>query len=140
MGNITSKYSLKIWNVFCTAFYKDESFVGLLTDLLTVLMDKFLEFSLADFFLIFQKPRLHIFCTFLRYSKTLQMKVSFEVYYFFENFFKCTQSNIKDRYPVLICTLFLKNQFGKIKFGKLDFLSISNWIFCLFRTGFSLPV
>ena len=50
MGNITSKYSLKIWNVFYTAFYKDESFVGLLTNLLTVLMDKFLEFSLADFF------------------------------------------------------------------------------------------
>ena len=118
---------------FYTAFYKDESFVGLLTNLLTVLMDKFLEFSLAVFFLIFQKARLHIFCTFLRYSKTLQMKVSFEVYLFFtffENFFKCRQSNIKDTYiPLLICTWFLKNQFGKIKFGKLDFQPISNWIF-----------
>ena len=31
-------------------------------------------------------------------------------------------------YPLLICTWFLENQFGKIKFGELDFWSISNWI------------
>jgi hypothetical protein len=31
--------------------------------------------------------------------------------------------------PLLICTWFLKNQFGKIKFHKLDFQSISNLIF-----------
>ena len=34
-------------------FYKDDSFIGLLTNLLIVLMDKFLEFSLAEFFLNF---------------------------------------------------------------------------------------
>ena len=32
-------------------------------------------------------------------------------------------------YPLLICTWFLKNQFWKIQFDKLDFKSISNWIF-----------
>ena len=35
-------------------------------------------------------------------------------------------------FPLLICTWFLKNQFGKIKFDKL--------LFSLFRTGFLLPV
>ena len=34
--------------------------------------------------------------------------------------------------PLLICTWFLKNQFGKIKLDKLDFYSISNWIFTVF--------
>ena len=32
-------------------------------------------------------------------------------------------------YPLLLCTWFLKNRFGKIRFGKLDFLAISNYIF-----------
>ena len=31
--------------------------------------------------------------------------------------------------PLLICTRFLKNQFGKIKFDKLDFYSVWNSIF-----------
>ncbi len=37
---------------------------------------------------------------------------------------------------LLICTWFLKNQFGKSKFEELDFYSILNWIFILFRIGF----
>ena len=42
--------------------------------------------------------------------------------------FICTRVEKSTR-PLLICTWFLKNQLGKIKLDKLDFLSISNLIF-----------
>ena len=36
-------------------------------------------------------------------------------------------------FPLLICTWFLKNQFGKIKLDELDFLSISNILLPAFK-------
>ena len=41
-------------------------------------------------------------------------------------FWTCTS---KSTYLLLICTKFLKNQFWKIKLGKLNFYPISDWIF-----------
>ena len=45
------------------------------------------------------------------------------------DFLRKVRSEVEHTYPLLICTWFLKNQFWKIKFDKLDFQSISNWIF-----------
>ena len=111
------------WTYLCTVLISQKIGQTICSFFVYLNVQKTLDMSFHHYkVLIFKRRRLWKPSLFLR---LFMLELSSKAGHSKENYKKSVRKNVFFSFlgllPLLICTQFLKNQFGKIKFGELDF-------------------